>query len=72
MNNQLFHVSDRGDIGVFVPRVAPTDPAMGTVVWAIDATHLGNQLLPRDCPRVCFRDGPHTTDVDRRRFLLGD
>jgi hypothetical protein len=28
-----------------------------------------NFLLPRDCPRICFREGPQTTEADRARFL---
>jgi hypothetical protein len=69
---RLFHVSERGDIESFSPRVAPTDPDAREAVWAIDEDHLGNQLLPRDCPRVCFRAGPQTAGEDVRRFLFGD
>ena len=54
----LFHVSEDGAIGRFDPRplssgaveIAPEE----RVVWAIDAAHLHNYLLPRDCPRVTF------------------
>ncbi len=69
---RLFHVSDRDDIERFEPRVAPTDPDARRAVWAIDEAHVGNQLLPRDCPRVCFRTGRTTSPEDRRRFLLDD
>lgn len=68
----LFHVSDREDIALFSPRVAPTDPSARLAVWAIDEQHLGHYLLPRDCPRVCFREGPDTAEADRHRLLLGD
>ena len=69
---RLFHVSDRDDIELFRPRVAPTDPAARSAVWAIDEDHVGNQLLPRDFPRVCVRAGPTTSPVDASRFLFGD
>jgi hypothetical protein len=54
----LFHVSEDGAIGRFDPRPLPSG-AVGVapierVVWAIDAAHLHNYLLPRDCPRVTF------------------
>ena len=69
---KLFHVSDRDDIVRFNPRVAPSDPNARIGVWAIDEDHLGNQLLPRDCPRVCFRTGQSTSPQDIGRFLFGD
>jgi hypothetical protein len=54
----LFHVSEDGAISRFDPRPLPSG-AVGVapderVVWAIDAAHLHNYLLPRDCPRVTF------------------
>ena len=54
----LFHVSEDGSIARFDPRPLPKG-AVGiapdeSVVWAIDAAHLHNYLLPRDCPRVTF------------------
>ena len=51
------------------PRPLPTAPE--PVVWALDAAHLRNYLLPRDCPRVTFYAGPQTTEADRARFLRG-
>jgi hypothetical protein len=48
----LFHVSERGGISAFVPRISEQGEA---VVWAIDEAHLPNYLLPRECPRVCVR-----------------
>lgn len=71
----LFHVSDRADIQDFKPRLPPHDSGTGVkvpVVWAVADTHLAHYLLPRDCPRVCIRAGPATTDADRRRFLPAD
>lgn len=68
---KLFHVSEQGDIGHFVPRIPPSmDAGIGhPVVWAVDREHLGNYLVPRDCPRVCFRAAERTTVEDQRRFL---
>jgi hypothetical protein len=40
-------------------------------VWAIDHAHLPNYLTPRDCPRVTFGHGPHTSPDDAARFLTG-
>lgn len=64
---QLFHLSDDPDVGVFHPR--PSGYTEGAVVWAIDETRLVNYLLPRDCPRVCFRAGPRSAPSDLARFL---
>ena len=63
----LFHISEESDIRQFTPRTAPSiaDP----VVWAIDAHHLRNYLLPRDCPRVTYSAAGTTIDADRARFL---
>jgi hypothetical protein len=41
-------------------------------VWAVDYDHLGHYLVPRECPRVCFRRSTGTTDPDLRRFLGTD
>lgn len=69
MSIQLFHISDQPDIMEFVPRPAPSsnNPIEGLMVWAVDASHLPNYLLPRDCPRVCFAATPGSslTDVER-------
>lgn len=62
----LFHVSDRGDIERFAPRTLNGGPPR---VWAIDAAHLCNYLLPRDCPRVAFRAGPDSLPADVSRLL---
>jgi hypothetical protein len=63
----LFHVSEERGIERFEPR--PSEIAREPVVWAIDAARLRNYLLPRDCPRVTYYAGRHTTDADRERFL---
>jgi hypothetical protein len=39
------------------------------VVWAVDADRLANYLVPRDCPRVAFAAGPHSTAADIARFI---
>src|SRR5262245_14167392 len=66
----LFHISEESDIRQFTPRTAPSDA--DSVVWAIDAHHLRNYLLPRDCPRVTYSAVATTTDADRARFLAED
>jgi len=63
----LFHLSEESDIQRFEPR--PSKYTDDPVVWAIDAEHLRNYLLPRDCPRVTYYAGPATTSADRHRFL---
>jgi len=70
---RLFHVSEDADIDRFEPRPAPSPDAgvEGLAVWAVAESHLANYLLPRDCPRICFRAGPRTTTGDRDRFLAG-
>lgn len=72
MPPRLFHVSEEPDIARFEPRPSPsTNTTLGTCVWSICEAHLPNYLLPRDCPRVCFRRGPQTTEADAERFLGG-
>jgi hypothetical protein len=68
---RLFHVSEDAAIGRFDPRPPPSPDAgvVGDAVWAIAEPFLPNYLLPRDCPRICFRAGPQTSDADRDRFL---
>lgn len=39
------------------------------LVWAIDAEHLRNYLLPRECPRVTYYAGPQTSSADVQQFL---
>jgi hypothetical protein len=69
---RLFHVSEDFAIALFEPRPSPsTNIALGTCVWAIAESHLPNYLLPRDCPRICFRRGPQTTQADAEQFLGG-
>ena len=68
---KLFHVSDNPAIARFDPRPSPSTDAgvIGTAVWALSDTFLPNYLLPRECPRICFRAKDTTTEADRARFL---
>lgn len=70
---RLFHASDDPAIACFQPRPVPSPDAgvEGLAVWAVAESHLANYLLPRDCPRICFRASPETTAEDRQRFLGG-
>ena len=63
----LFHVSEEPGIRRFEPR--PAAKLERPVAWAIDAQKLRNYLLRRDCPRVTFFAGPHTSADDVERFL---
>jgi hypothetical protein len=63
----LFHISEESGIERFEPR--PSEYASEPIVWAIDAEHLRNYLVPRDCPRVTFYAGRETTVADVERFL---
>jgi hypothetical protein len=67
MQDMLFHVSEEGRIEEFEPRAL--EEGEDPVVWAIDAAHLRNYLLPRNCPRVTYYAGRETTDADVQRFL---
>lgn len=68
---RLFHVSDDFGIERFDPRPSPSTDAgvIGTAVWALAEPFVVNYLLPRDCPRICFRACERTTAQDRDRFL---
>lgn len=63
----LFHISEESGIQRFEPRASSY--ADEPVVWAIDARRLRNYLLPRECPRVTYYAGHHTTQQDVERFL---
>ena len=58
MSFQLYHVSEDPNIREFLPMPAPNPEAgvTGNAVWAISEKELPNYLLPRECPRVCYRD----------------
>lgn len=63
----LFHISETADIPLFEPRLAAGEGE--SLVWAIHRDRLHNYLLPRDCPRVTYYGGPHTSAADTTRFL---
>ena len=66
-------MSDHPEIDRFDPRPVPAPDAGvdGLAVWAVAESHLPNYLLPRDCPRICFRASDATNQRDQARFLLG-
>ncbi|KFL30302.1 hypothetical protein JP75_15230 [Devosia riboflavina] len=64
---KLFHLSDDPAIARFEPR--PSAYTEEPVVWAISDQRIANYLLPRDCPRVCFRAGHESSAEDVERFL---
>lgn len=66
---KLFHLSDDPGITLFEPRWH--EQKSRALVWAVDEHRVANYLLPRDCPRVCFRRGLDSDAEDVRR-LLGD
>ena len=70
---RLFHVSEDLGIGRFDPRPPPSADAgvSGAAVWALAEPFLVNYLLPRDCPRICFRPCERTTAEDLHRFMGG-
>ena len=70
---RLFHVSEDGSIVRFEPRPPPSPDSgvTGDAIWAVAESHLPNYLLPRDCPRICFRRGPATSDAEAELFLGG-
>jgi len=63
----LFHISEESGIGRFEPRASQYTTEL--VVWAVDAAHLRNYLLPRECPRVTYYAGNQTASTDVERFL---
>jgi hypothetical protein len=63
----LYHVSEQPGIELFEPRWS--EQSNRNLVWAIDADHLRNYLVPRECPRVTYYAGPQTARADVERFL---
>lgn len=55
---RLFHVSENPHIKEFVPRPSlnANSNLVGEAVWAITDKKLANYMLPRDCPRICYKD----------------
>ena len=69
---RLFYVSEESNILHFIPRnPTRTDLKNNTpLVWAIDEEHLPNYLLPRNCPRVCYKVNEHTSEEDKSSFQM--
>jgi hypothetical protein len=65
----LYHISDIPDIPRFEPR--PHSKYPEEMVWAIDAEHLHNYYLPRQCPRVTFYALPESKPKDVERLMCG-
>lgn len=66
----LYHVSEEPGIVRFEPRLPPVGSGLAEdVVWAVDAEHLQNFLLPRDCPRVTFYALPTSDPGDVARLM---
>ncbi|MCB0714186.1 MAG: hypothetical protein KDD67_17815 [Ignavibacteriae bacterium] len=66
----LYHISNTPGIKLFEPRPAPSrSGAEGSMVWAIDREHLPNYLLPRDCPRVTFKQTEQSKGEDVERLI---
>lgn len=63
----LYHLSENGTIERLEPRIP--DAGGDPLVWAIDAEHMRNYLVPRDCPRVTFYATDKTSLADREQFL---
>ncbi|USG68071.1 hypothetical protein NDK47_12640 [Brevibacillus ruminantium] len=63
-----FHFSEDKSISVFHPRLHPSDPSRGNMVWAISGEKSPLYFFPRDCPRIGFYAGPSTTEEDQTKF----
>ena len=69
MGKLLFHFSENPNITYFEPRPVHREPELGSVVWAIEATAMYKNLLPRDCPRVTFYADENSSPEDVERLL---
>lgn len=68
---RLFHISESPNIEVFHPRPAKRSSwpdLAGKYVWATDDEMIVNYYFPRNCPRVCWRIGKHTTEEECKQF----
>ncbi len=68
---RLFHISENGHINTFKPRSSPSEikDVSRHLVFAISERLLHNYLLPRDCPRVTYYMGEHSSVADREIFF---
>jgi hypothetical protein len=62
---EVYHFSEDGTLGEFVPHVPVTNPSQPPAVWAIDAEHSPLYWFPRDCPRISI----WARDADQRSRL---
>ena len=67
MSRSLFHFSEEPHIQKFDPR--PSKNETGEIVWAVDAIHAVNLMLPRDCPRVTFAPNATSAQTDIERLM---
>jgi hypothetical protein len=65
----LWHFSEDGSLGRFLPRAAAGSPEGRALVWAVDTRHAPMFWFPRDCPRGCIWPVSTTTPEDRERFF---
>jgi len=68
---RLFHISHDDAITEFIPRPSPSyfEGLHTDCVFAVNQELITNYLLPRDCPRVCYRIGKQTKESDAERFF---
>ena len=68
---RLFHVSEESNILEFLPRTPDRNDLDKNVglVWAINEKGLPNFLTPRNCPRVAYRVGDKTTQIDKALYF---
>jgi hypothetical protein len=64
----LFHFSDRGDIGRFMPRPPLRHPEAEPYVYAVERRFSGLYLFPRECPRIGVwqPNGPISLFIDEQ------
>lgn len=67
--DELLHFSDRSDIEIFHPRVAPTSREPDPYVWAVDEFHSPSYLFPRQCPRAMAWRTSESAESDVRALL---
>ncbi len=65
----LWHFSEDGSLGEFVPRAPAASPRAEPLVWAVDTRHAPMFWFPRDCPRGCIWPVSTTSADDNQRFF---
>lgn len=68
--NRLFHLSDDFEINEFRPRPVRKEVwgDLKDSVWTVNQEKLQNFMLPRNCPRVCWRLNAETSGEDKEYF----